>query len=436
MSDVTVSASGPAPDATRISFDQLDNLVRVTTIQGWLYLTTLFVVFAAAAIFAVTYQVPRKVNGEGILLTEKDTLAHVRAQASGRLVDLRVQLGQRVEPGAEIGHIAQNDLQDTIRAAELNLADLKREDGELTEFEETERHRKEAAVNKVKQAVHATQSNALDKLKIAQRLINGSDRLHDQQHLGDLELLEAHQKFYEIKDELYKGDSRLAELELELATAESVRRRMQLERKLKIGVVETKLALDREKLERTSRIVSQSRGEVTQILSARGELVHEGAPIVLLHAPKDELGTDDSDLAYDAIVFVPAGEGKKIKARDPVEVSPATIKREEHGFIKGEVVAVSELPATKLAMEAALAHPELVDTFLKRYAPGVLLRLHVKLEEAEHHSRSGNRFRWSSSSGSDQPLKTGTMCQAAVVVQKHRLISLVLPWTKTLLGAD
>ena len=58
---------------------------------------------------------------------------------------------------------------------------------------------------------------------------------------------------------------------------------------------------------------------------------------------------------------------------------PATVKREEHGFIHGKVVAVSELPATRLAMEAALQHPDLVEAFLKRYAPGVLLRVHVKL---------------------------------------------------------
>jgi HlyD family secretion protein len=436
MSDVPVPASGPTPDSGRIAFDQLDTLVRVTTIQGWMYLTTLFVVFAAAVIFALTYEVPRKVNGEGILLTEKDTLTQVRAQANGRLVELHVQLGQPVTPGMEIGHIAQNDLEDVIRAAEANLADLKRDDRDLTQFEEKERKRKEDAVAKVRHAVLATQTNALDKLKIAQRVINSADRLRDQKHLGDLELLESHQKFYEIKDELFKGDSRLAELDLELATAENVRRRLQLERKLKIGLVETKLALDREKLDRTSRIVCRSRGDVTQILSTRGELVHEGAPVVLLHAPKEELGTDDSELTYHAIVFVPAGEGKKIKASDPVEVSPATIKREEHGFIRGKVVAVSELPATKLAMEAALAHPELVDTFLKRYAPGVLLRVHVKLDESAHHPGAVNPFRWSSSSGSRQPVKTGTMCQAAVVVQKPKLISLILPWTKMLVGAD
>ena len=57
--------------------------------------------------------------------------------------------------------------------------------------------------------------------------------------------------------------------------------------------------------------------------------------------------------------------GRRSRSATRVEVSPATVKREEHGFIRGRVVAISELPATKLAMEAALEHPELVDTFLE-----------------------------------------------------------------------
>jgi HlyD family secretion protein len=130
---------------------------------------------------------------------------------------------------------------------------------------------------------------------------------------------------------------------------------------------------------------------------------------------------------------------------DPVEVVPATVKREEHGFIHGQVVAISELPATRLAMEAALEHSELVDAFLKRYAPGVLLRLHVQLEKADvrrppaagrDHPARQNPFRWSSSSGPAQPLKTGTMCRAAIVVEKRRLIDLILPSTKKLVNAD
>ncbi len=128
-----------------------------------------------------------------------------------------------------------------------------------------------------------------------------------------------------------------------------------------------------------------------------------------------------------------------------MEVVPATVKREEHGFIRGRVVAIAELPATKLAMEAALEHPELVEAFLKRYAPGVVLRVQVKLDEDPRavgqlarpdRSNRVNPFRWSSSSGPTQPLKTGTICQASIVVERRPLIRLILPWTRSLVGAD
>ena len=125
------------------------------------------------------------------------------------------------------------------------------------------------------------------------------------------------------------------------------------------------------------------------MLTARGELIHEGSPVVLLHSPRADRGIEEAGLSYESILFVPAGEGKKISVGDDVELSPATVKREEHGYIKGKVAAISELPATRLAMETMLEHPQLVDAFLKRYAPGVLLRVDVKLKERKIAKASG-----------------------------------------------
>ena len=57
-----------------------------------------------------------------------------------------------------------------------------------------------------------------------------------------------------------KPDTRLAELELEWTKAENARRRAQIERKLKIKQLERKLELDREKMTRTSQVISQFSG--------------------------------------------------------------------------------------------------------------------------------------------------------------------------------
>ncbi len=445
MSLVTVSTPSSPPNPARVSLNQLDTLVRVTTVHGWVYLGTLFAVCAAALAFAVLYHVPTKVNGEGILLIDRDSLSRVRARGTGRLISLRVKLGDRVAPDDEIGHISQNELEDAIREAESKLKDAQHEDLELTRHEQKERETQTEALNRVRRAIHEVEATSRDKLKIAASIAESDVRLRARKYLGDAEMLESREKLYVIKDDLNKGRSRLAELDLDAIKGETARHRAQLERRLKIQQLEKRLELDRAKLFRTSRIVSQHHGRVVQVLSASGELVHEGSPVVMLDGPKSDREAEADGAPYESIIFVPAGEGKKIDLGDLVEVSPATIKREEHGFIRGRVVAIWEMPATRLAMEAALEHPELADAFLKRYAPGVLLRVHVKLDEQVNSNTTGssgsllnrgNRYRWSTSSGGLQPLKTGTMCQAAIVVDRQRLIKLILPWTKKAVGSD
>ncbi len=154
MSLVTVSTPSSPPNPARVSLDQLDTLVRVTTVHGWVYLGTLFAVCAAAVAFAVLYQVPTKVNGEGILLIDRDTLSQVRARATGRLISLRVKLGDPVAPGEQIGEISQNELEDAIHEAESKLKDVEREDQELTRHEQKERETQTESIERVRRAIH------------------------------------------------------------------------------------------------------------------------------------------------------------------------------------------------------------------------------------------------------------------------------------------
>ncbi len=138
------SATRPVSDSgvTRTAFDQLDTLVQVTNVHAWVYLAALFAIGAGSMVFALFYQVPTKVNGDGLLLIEQDTLVRVRARATGRLAVLDVQLGDCVALDQEIGRIAQEELEEQIHEAEARLADLRRQDDELTRFEKAEAHRR------------------------------------------------------------------------------------------------------------------------------------------------------------------------------------------------------------------------------------------------------------------------------------------------------
>jgi HlyD family secretion protein len=450
MNDGSAPGLDPPGNTSGLALEQLDTLVRVTTASAWISLGILFALCAGAVVFAFLFHVPKKVTGEGILLIERDRLTQVRALGTGRLLKLNVALGDKVVPDQEIGQISQEDLKDTIRETEARLRELQKEDDLLTEFEAGERSSQKLALARLKDALDRTVTNSTEGLGVADKIVEGSNRLRSMFNLSNLEYLKDLQQRYTIQNDLNGGRTKLAELDLTWLTSENQRQKFRLQRQLEISKLKTKLRLDGEKLDRTSRIISHSRGTVTQILSAADAYVREGAPVVLLSSPKEKVpgeekvpGIEDVGKPYESIVFVPAGEGKKIDEHNFVEVMPATVKREEHGYIHGEVVAVSELPATRLAMEAALQHPDLVDAFLKKYAPGVLLRVHVKLTErpgaqcddgTEPRQRTGNCYKWSAASGTQQPLKTGTMCEAAIVVKQEPLIHLVLPWIRKLMG--
>ena len=190
MSVGTKLAVGSPLEGARSSFDELDRLVRVTTIHGWMYLTTLFAVCTGAVAFAVLYEVPTKVNGEGILLIDRDALSRVRARATGRLISLQVQLGKRVSPGDTIGEISQNELEDAIQEATFEIEGC-REDLEYTRHEQSEHDTQTTAIGRIGGRSRRAQATSLVKLKIAESIAVGDDRLlRAKKYLGDLEILE------------------------------------------------------------------------------------------------------------------------------------------------------------------------------------------------------------------------------------------------------
>ena len=92
-------------------------------------------------------------------------------------------------------------------------------------------------------------------------------------------------------------------------------------------------------------------------------------------------------------------------------------------------------------MLAELKNPSLVSSFIEMYRGQVLLTIHGALREAHASPRREpcaplNRLEWSSSSGAYQPVSSGTLCSASIVVERRPLIALAMPWLKGLIGID
>jgi HlyD family secretion protein len=152
-------------------------------------------------------------------------------------------------------------------------------------------------------------------------------------------------------------------------------------------------------------------------------VVSLGTPILSLEL----IGSQIMDLQ--GAIYLSPFEGKRVKKGMEVQISPATVRQEEYGFIKGRVVSVSEFPSTYEQINRLLKNDVLVKDLMSDGAP---IQVMVDLIPDE---KTVSGFKWSSPAGPPIRLNTGTMCSASIIVEKRHPISLVIPvFKKAVLG--
>lgn len=417
------------------AFEQLDRMLKIISLRSWAYLAIGFLTLLAFGVFSCLYRAPLKVEGRGIILArqtdEGDSLVQVTAPASGRIKYVGIKIGSSLQQGQVLGEIDQSDLRDQIKEAGEELKRLEREDVEFTRFEATEAESRAQAMNQLEQTLHRNIELDQDRLINSRRIAAADKSLNARRLLSDSDALKTRSEADAIESSLGNKQVELQELSSQRIQDQYARLRDKLKRGLAIQAARIKLGLLNDRLQRDTRIVSSYSGKVVDLMMTPHALIEKGAPAALLRP------IEHGDLPLEAKVFVPAGMGKRIRIGDPVEISPDTTRRHEHGYIRGVVQAVSEIPASEMAMLADLKHKTLVNSFVEQYAGQVLLSIRVALPDRPRTSSdepAANPLDWSSKSGTHQVITNGTLCSASIVVEKRPLITLALPWVKQLVG--
>jgi HlyD family secretion protein len=421
------------------AFEQLNVAARVVPLHNWFFLAAAFLTLGAFGALSFWYQVPLKLEGRGILLAKhtpgSESLLQVTAPATGRLGKVAVTVGSTIHAGDVLAEIDQKELGDEVASATAELARLREEDERMSQLDQDEARSKAEAEGELERAL--VRSLELDRSRLAthRRILAGDKNLKARRMVSDTDALKSQAEADEVESSVAAASARLHQIAYDRVRDETSRRRASLKRKLAVREAETRLALLRARFERDTRIVSPHAGKVVDLLITAHAAVQMGTTAALLRP------VDTAPGALEVIVFVPAGLGKKVRVGDAVEVAPDTIRRQEHGFIRGEIRSVSEMPCTDQSMLAELKNPALVSSFIELYRGQVLLTIHGSLQEAPATSADGtraqlNRLQWSSSSGAYQPVSTGTLCSTSIVVERRPLIALAMPWFKGLIGID
>jgi len=366
--------------------DQLDQLVRVTSPTGWLAISGCILLIVMAIVWSIKGELQNNVLGNCILM-KSGGVKEITFSSGGRLTDLSVKEGDIIQQGQIVARVQQADLITKLRNLEEDREDL---------YLKVESNA--VVVKSQKRAL----SNQIKILK--ERIINRESLLADG--------LITKQLVNEDRNRLESLETDLKQLPL---------RNVELNNQL--DQVDRSIGALTRALDEASDVYSRYSGRVLEVMVTDGQLV--GAGTRLLNREPSGLSIKD----LEAIIYVPAAAGKKIKPGMSVKLSPSTVKREEFGNIIANVSRVSSFPSTYNGMMSNLQNEQLV-----RMLSGSSSIIEV-VADLIPDTTNFSGYRWTSPSGPPVKIESGTLCSAQITTHQQAPITLVIPAIKKFLGA-
>jgi HlyD family secretion protein len=398
--------------------EQLDQLLQVTSPQGWLALGALGVILLTSLGWGVWGTIPTEATGEGILLRQGG-VSDVVTNASGQVDELLVKSGDLIATGQPVARIRQDAIGRQIRDNKAKLAALRAElAGEVRSAEEQKRLRARDTAQQRANLQRSIETVEKDEILLAER-VEGERKLLDDGLITKQTFITSQQALNQKRDDLASQRLQLNGLDLKRLEDDQQLDQQLSTRQAAIRDLELESRELNAKLTENVVVTSPYSGRVLEILGARGDVVNPGSPLLSIEVVSQDLV---------AVLFVPAASGKQVQKGMLVRVSPSTVKREEYGAILGRVKWVAEFPSSARGMTRLLGNEALVTKLMTEGPP---IQVDVALER---DAATPTGFRWSSSRGPVVKISSGTLASGSVVVKEDRPIRLVIPTLREKLG--
>lgn len=409
------------------STTELDLGVKVTRPHHWVVLAVTSVVVLAAVLLSILIEIPVKVASQGILITPAGIREVVSASA-GRIDSILVAPGDFVTAGQEVAQVSQPDLDQEMRLAKAEQIKAQQELSKVLQFQRNSTSDFQTLSARKATELRRAQAFQSDRIDSLRQQIAGYEKLVREGFMPLNKLLSSKAELGAAEESAGKLQRELNELEYERENRRIQQEREVLSLELKIEDAGRKVGAAEERMSRRGLIVATESGVVVEQKLNAGEQVEVGRAIFAILPTSDPKFASGGRIPLVATLYVPAVDGKRIRPGMDAQVVPSTVKREEFGFIFGTVETVASVPSTPEGMMRSLKNKQLVDTLSKG---GALFEVRVSIESS---ADTPSGFRWSSSAGPSSTLSAGSLCQADIVVRRQRVVSLLMPAVRRMLG--
>ena len=399
--------------------EQLDQMLQVTSPRAWTGLVAIFVLLCTALVWGFRGGVVTTAGGEGVIVRIGGVI-NVVTRGGGLVLNVNARVGDRIKANQIVATVAQPVLSEKARAIQEALTEATRErdhsllilnDSVKLQVEALERQRSNDELQIQELAEQAKLTN--EQITADEQLVN-KGLITKQQALG------TKQKLIKIQDQIATLKAEVKQLEAQKFSIQSSPQREDTAMRDRISNLQRDLVGAKKELSMAENVISPYDGQVLELKVSSGSNVAMGQPI---------LSIQPDDHSLELVAYVSSSDAKEIKTGMEVQVSPSNIKREEYGFMKGEVVYVSDYPATPAALMRNFENESLAKA-LSSSGPVTEVRVALK---GDPETPSG--FQWSASKGPPIIITSGTICTVQIVTKRQQPISLVFPYIKKKLGA-
>ncbi len=393
--------------------ERLDAAVRLVGRPQWLILATVFVGIVVAGVWAVVAQVPIKVAANGILI-HRAGLVEIVAGDSGMLQTLSIAPGDVVQAGQVVATLGRSEMARQLTDAEGQLAAAEERLARLKQFYDDQEKRESAAERERRITIQQTQAALRDRLKSLEEKEGRVQSLVDKGLSPRDTLIQTQIEIADTRERLSSLGDDLTTMGVTAAQRQSRASLAILDEQRNVDDARRTAERLRSNLAEEQSIRATGAGQVVEVRVSVGDVVASDSPIATLTP------VDHSD-AMQALLYVPAADGKRIRAGMPAEIVPSTVERERYGHMIGEVASVAPLPATAAGMRRVLRNDELVTEMLAGGAP-IEVRVDLRRDPGTHTG-----FAWSSSRGPSGGVSAGTLVGGRVVVGHQLVVGFLVP---------
>ena len=390
--------------------ERLDVLMQVTSPQGWIALGTIGGILVLAIFWSIFYSIPERIDGQGILI-RGGSLREVRASGDGTLTKLGIKINDNVAADQLIGELAaQLGTEEAVRAAELNLEQAQRE-YQIAAAED------QATIQTTNATIigHRGQiQNVRAQLASVEAGLESKKELLAKGLITAARVQTDEQTALGLRGQINTLNGTISSLSSSNA---SVQQKIRA-RSTAVETARAELARAQTKSTAVTQVTTTVAGRVVEVKKSVGDRITNGEVLAVIEPPSATL---------EPVVYVSSINGKRIKNLMEAQISPTTIRREEFGFIKGEVQSVGDYAVTPEGVQSVVANSALAKELI-----GSQSKLEVRVRLKGAATVSG--FEWSTSGGPPFKIDSGERLTVSFVVDRKPPIAYVLPFLKSSLG--